>query len=244
MSEPTEAYEALVSRARTDPNVEGVVLVGSQVLPAFATSHSDFDVFVVLAAHHPAWQRSVRGGPIDVVPVTIEEFDRHALPGSSTAWNQPAFIDARVDFDRAGRIAPIVDRKRTLTAEEADALVRSSLDDYVNSLYRSLKNARDGRALASRLDAADSMAPLLTLLFALQGRVRPWNKYLVLEIERRPLLVERLLERIDAILASADVDVQRSLFRDVEAAARLRGFGSGIDDWEPDVALLRGDYEP
>jgi hypothetical protein len=137
-----------------------------------------------------------------------------------------------------------VDRKRTLTAEEADALVRSSLDDYVNSLYRSLKNARDGRALASRLDAADSMAPLLTLLFALQGRVRPWNKYLVLEIERRSLLVERLLERIDAILASADVDVQRSLFRDVEAAARLRGFGSGIDDWEPDVALLRGDYEP
>ena len=241
MSAAAEAYQALLTRARADPNVEGVVLVGSQALPAFVSSHSDFDVFVVLALHHPDWQRSRRDEPIDVVPVTVEEFERHALPGSSTAWNQPAFIDARVDFDRAGRVTPLVDRKRTLTEDEADSIVRSSLDDYINSLYRSLKNGRDGRGLASRLDAADSIAPLLSLLFGLQGRVRPWNKYLVLEIERRPLPVDRVLERLEVIVGSADPETQRSLYRDVEAVARAQGFGSVIDSWEPDVAFFRGD---
>lgn len=240
MAKAVEAYEALLTRARSDPNVVGVVLVGSQA-PGFVTSHSDFDVFVILGEHHPGWQRSDRAEPIDVVPVTVEEFERHALPGSSTAWNQPAFVDARVDLDRDGRITPIVDRKRTLTADEADSIVRSSLDDYINSLYRSLKNGRDGRTLASRLDAADSIAPLLALLFGLRRRVRPWNKYLVLEVERRPLPVERVLERIEAIVASADPETQRSLFRDVEAAARARDFGSVIDSWEPDVAFFRGD---
>jgi hypothetical protein len=241
MPDAQAAYDALLDRARADSNVEGVVLVGSRTMPGFVTSHSDFDVFVVLRAHHPGWQRSMRGGPADIVPVTIEEFEQHALPGSTTAWNRPAFVHARVDFDRHGRVRPIADRKRSLTPEEADALVRRDLDGYINSLYRSLKNGRDGRPLAARLDAADSIPILLTVLFALQERVRPWAKYLAAEVQAQPLPVERILERIETILSTADCGLQQALFRDVEAVARGRGYGSLIDDWEPDVALLRGE---
>ena len=235
-----EAYGRLVARARADPNVEGVVLVGSRALEAFVTAHSDFDVFVVVAKHDAGWRRSERGGALDVVPVSVEEFERHALPGSGSEWNRPAFVDARVDFDRHARVGSIVDRKRQLSAEEAHEIASAALDDYINALYRSLKNQRDGRHRAGRLDAAESIGPLLTTLFALDRRVRPWNKYLRLEVERRPLLVPHVLDRVDVILASGDPEAQRSLFREVEANARDHGCGELIDSWQPDIPFLRG----
>jgi hypothetical protein len=83
------------------------------------------------------------------------------------------------------------------------------------------------------------------LLFALDGRVRPYNKYLQWELERFPLpgeawSAERLLPTLERIVAGGDVDTQRRLFRDVERLARERGLGHVIDGWEPDVAFLRG----
>lgn len=235
------AYQHLLAKARADTNVEGVVLVGSRALDAFVTSHSDFDVFVVLARQGAAWQRSQRGGALDVVPVSVEELERHALPGSGSEWNRPAFVDARVDFDRHGLVAPIIDRKRRLTDEEAQQIAADALDDYINALYRSLKNHRDGRDLAGHLDAAESIGPLLTTLFALERRVRPWNKYLRLEVDRLALPVPNLLERVQIVLGSGDPETQRSLWREVETVARDRGFGELIDSWQPDVTLLRGD---
>ena len=56
-----------------------------------------------------------------------------------------AFVHARVVLDRHdGLIAQLVARKATLTGSEARQTVNGHLDAYVNSLYRSLKNHRDG----------------------------------------------------------------------------------------------------
>lgn len=110
-------------------------------------------------------------------------------------------------------------------------------------LYRSLKNARAGLGLASLLDAQESLPWLLHFLFAVHGRVRPYNKWLAWELERHPLPIPSnslLLARLERIGATADADEQRALFREVEALAREHGHGATIDGWEPDVAFLRG----
>ncbi|MCO6716866.1 hypothetical protein KQH23_31045, partial [Streptomyces sp. CHB19.2] len=89
------------------------------------------------------------------------------------------------------------------------------LDAYANSLYRSVKNDRDGHALAARLDAADSVRFLLELLFALDRRPRPYNKYLAWELARFPLPgwdTGPLLDAVDGISATGDVSAQRRLF--------------------------------
>ena len=35
----------------------------------------------------------------------------------------------------------------------------TALDDYINALYRSLRNLEGGRALGGRLDAVESIGP-------------------------------------------------------------------------------------
>ncbi len=233
-------YRAFLASAAADENVVGVVLSGSRGAGAFVTDRSDFDVFVIERAVDDRWQ-FVHGAAIEMVPLALDAFATYALPGSSAAWNRPAFLYARVEIDKLdGEIERMVDRKRRLTTDESLALAREALDDYINSFYRSLKNLEGGRDLEGRLDAAESIAPLLTAVFAMAGRVRPFNKWLAHELRREPLAIEGFLERIDRVRRDADPAEQRALFRDVERLARAGGHGAVVDGWEPDVAWLRG----
>jgi hypothetical protein len=241
MRTPDDVFREILVRAGADPNVLGLVLFGSRGAGLFVTERSDYDAFVVLQRMDATWD-TAHGEPVELVPIAADDFDAYALAGSPWAWNRPSFLRARVVLDRLdGGIARAVARKASLTEEEVAAIAPEALDGYVNSMYRSLRNAEGGRVLAARLDAAESIGPLLTCLFALDGRVRPFAKYLEVELEDRPLAVPDLPVTIAAVLGDADPGVQRRLFRAVEAVARERGMGAVIDGWEPDVPWLRGE---
>jgi hypothetical protein len=177
-----------------------------------------------------------------MVALTLDSFETYALPGGRDAWNRPAFLFAKVEVDRLdGEIGRIVERKRRLTPDEAKTIAVDSLDDYINMLLRSLRNLEAGRELEGRLDAAETIPPLLTTAFALEGRVRPFNKWLRHDLERVPLAIEELLPRIDRIRRDADPGEQRALFHDMERHARARGHGAVVDSWEPNLGWLRGE---
>jgi hypothetical protein len=176
-----------------------------------------------------------------MVALTLDSFEMYALPGGRDAWNRPAFLFAKVEIDTLdGAIGRIVERKRRLTPDETTSIAAESLDDYINSLLRSLKNLEASRELEGRLDAAETIPPLLTTAFALEGRVRPFSKWLRHDLEREPLALEGLLSRIDRIRRDPDPGEQRALFRDMERLARAGGHGAVVDSWEPNVAWLRG----
>ncbi len=104
----------------------------------------------------------------------------------------------------------------------------------------------DVRLVEAHLDAVESVSPLLTTLFAVQGRLRPFNKFLRWELENFPLdgdvwSAQALLPRLQTIVATGDLGEQERLFRDVEETVRKLGFGEVVDGWEPDVAWLRGE---
>jgi hypothetical protein len=227
--------------ANDDENVVGVVLSGSRTVPTFVTERSDFDVFLITREAHDRWPY-VYGSSVEIVSMTLPAFEAYALPGGKDVWNRPAFLFARVEIDRLdGGIARLVDRKRRLTPDEGRTLAAEALDDYINSLYRSLRNLEAGREIEGRLDAAESMSPFLTTAFALEGRVRPFNKWLRYDLEREPLALAALPDRVDRIRRDGDLAEQRALFRDLELVARARGHGAGIDSWDPHLAWLRGD---
>ena len=93
--------------------------------------------------------------------VSVEAFRR--LGG----WERYALARALVLLDRLdGEITEIVAAKGLLDVGEASRAAAGWLDAYANSLYRSVKNARNGHLLAARLDATESMGFLLELLFA------------------------------------------------------------------------------
>ena len=240
------AYAALLERARGDPAVVGVVVFGSRAAGPYAREDSDVDAFVVVDGETAveAWS-TPHGSPVEVWAMTLEAFRAHALPGDAAAWNRPALIRARVDLDKLdGEIGRIVDRKRRLEPDESRAHVDSALDDAINSMYRALRNLEGGRELGGRLDALESVGPLLTTVFALEGRVRPFNKWLAFELEQEPLRTPAfagLLDRVDALTGEPTPERIRDAFRMLEGAARASGHGAVVDGWEPDVAWLRGE---
>jgi predicted nucleotidyltransferase len=244
------AYEQLLERARADPRVIGVVVFGSRA-QGVVTHASDVDAFVVVEgspADAEKWQ-TAHGSPVEAWAMTLEEFRRHATPGDVTEWNRPSLIRARVDLDKTGEIEAIIDRKRRLSPDEARQVASNSLDDAINRIYRALKDFETGHALAGRIDAIEAIGPFLTTAFALEGRVRPWNKWLEMELAAEPLrspAFEDLLSFVDGFSAEPTTDRLRDAFRRLEDDGRAAGHSAVVDGWEPDVAWLRGDapYRP
>ncbi|WP_246212248.1 hypothetical protein [Streptomyces abyssomicinicus] len=236
------AYDAFVELAVADPAVLGLVLKGSQAHDGMITPHSDHDLYVILADGAETGLTRFAGhrsAGLDLVVVALAQFRRADLPG----WERYALARARVVLDRLdGGIARILADCARLDVDEAFREAGGWLDAYANSLYRSVKNHRDGLAPAARLDAADSMRSLLELLFALHRRPRPYNKYLEWELARYPLPgwdTGVLLCAVDRISATGDVSLQRQLFTLVEKAARTAGHGEVLDAWGDDLDLMR-----
>ncbi|MDH2426083.1 hypothetical protein [Sphaerisporangium sp. TRM90804] len=234
----------MLARVRADPAVVGVVLSGSRARDGMAVPGSDYDVYLVTADGETV-EEDRRDASLDVAAMPLEEFRAHALPGSGAEWNRYAFTHARVLEDRAdGLIGELVSRKGALSAEEARQTAATSLDAFVNGVYRWLKNERNGRVAEAHLDAAESIPPLLTCVFALHGRVRPYNAYLGWELRNHPLGPpwghERVLPLLRAVLSHAEPRTARRLFLDLEPLARAAGHGPVLDAWGDDLRLLRG----
>jgi hypothetical protein len=221
--------DALLERARADANVIGVVHSGSRGRDAYVTDESDWDAFVVVHEERGDYEYE-RGSGLELSEVTLAQLAE--LPD----WARPAFLSVTPQLDKTGEVAEALRAATTLDP----ATAAGPLDAYVNSYYRSAKNARVGLELASLLDAQESIPHYLQFLFAVHGRVRPYNKWLRWELREHPLPVDVDLERLERISRTGDLSEQQALFRETEALARERGHGATIDGWEPDVAWLRG----
>ncbi|WP_328838589.1 hypothetical protein [Streptomyces europaeiscabiei] len=236
------AYDAFVHVAAADPAVVGLVLKGSRAHEGMTTEYSDHDLYVVLAEGATTALTRFTGHrtpELDLVVLSLDEFRAAGMPG----FERYALSRARVVLDRLdGGIARILGAKARLDAEDAFREAGGWLDAYANSLYRSVKNDRDGHPIAARLDAADSVRFLLETLFALDRRPRPYNKYLQWELARFPLPgwdTGKLLDAVERVSGTGDVSAQRRLFAQVESVARQAGHGVVLDAWGEDLRLMR-----
>ncbi|MCP3423905.1 nucleotidyltransferase domain-containing protein [Nocardioides pinisoli] len=198
----------------------GIVLSGSAARD-HATVHSDVDVIVVLTDEAAAGRSTSHSPDVDEAVDSWTELQTRAPFGTEDWWFRWSYAWAPVLLDRTGgALADAVRRQATLTPEEADAVLvdHDRLDGWLNFAYRALKNDRDGRPLETRLDAAESVPWLLDVVFAMAGRVRPYNKYLPWELRTHP---------VDGWPSDVVLDlVQRTLAGDVgavrETYARVR----------------------
>ncbi len=221
--------DELLARARQDENVIGVVHSGSRGRDAYVTSKSDWDAFVIVREERGDYEYE-RGSDLELSEVTLAQLAD--LPD----WARPAFLSVTPQLDKTGEVAAAL--RQALNVDSATAA--RPLDAYVNSYYRSAKNARVGLELASLLDAQESIPWYLQFVFGVHGRVRPYNKWLEWELREHPLPVEIDLARLERIARTGALEEQQALFRETEAVARQLGHDATIDGWEPDVAWLRG----
>jgi Nucleotidyltransferase domain len=220
--------DALLEQASQDENVIGVVVHGSRGRDLHVHEGSDWDVIVVVRELVGRYD-SERGRELEALEVTsLADLPRWMLP--AVTWTTPA-------LDKTGAVA-------TQLAEVTKvdpATAAEPLDGYVNSYYRSAKNVRAGLDLAALLDAQESIPHYLDFVFAVHGRVRPYNKWLEWELHEHALPVPVDLDRLERIARAGEISEQQALFRETEALARARGHGATIDGWEPDAAWLRGE---
>ncbi len=244
-----EAYSQLLASAERDGRVVGVFVGGSHGKAGMATERSDYDVYLITNEPLGASDTTYRSLPglIDLIPYTLDGFAGHAEPGDEMEWNRYTFAHASVALDKLdGEIARLVADKGRPPPATARTATDQAIDGYINQYYRSLKNARDGRVVAARLDAAESIPYFLTALFGVFGRLRPYNKFLDWELANHPLpgrlwARRRLVPRLVAIVAKGRIDQQRALFHDFEPVAREHGHGEVIDAWGKDLPLIRGE---
>ena len=148
---------------------------------------------------------------------------------------RPHAVFAIVLFPSLGQELSGYARQATLSADEAARHARTSLDGYVNQVYRCVKSRRDGFADAALLDELESVPWLLETVFALHGRLRPYNKYLRWELERFPLP-----DPWNEALRPGQVGAASlRLFPAMEALVRRRGHGDVLDEWGSDIELIR-----
>ncbi len=237
-------FEELVEVARGREEIVGLYLFGSRGREYMVDDRSDWDVCVVLRDHADiegfrAEFPSRHGDRVDMWVTSLEQLRAAGVVGTDSEQARYAAAHVRVLIDKTGGdLTTVVESKEWIPEGERAAVVRDSLDGYINLTYRSLR-------YGTRLDALEAIPYALRTIFALAGRIRPFNKYLEWELRNHPVEswdaddVLPLLERV----AGGDEDAQRALFRMVEGAARAQGYGDVVDGWEPDVAWLRGESE-
>lgn len=244
-------YDGLVEVARADDRVLGLVLTGSRGRGPFARADSDWDVRLVVRddalSETAAAFATGHGASVETVVFSLTDFECAGEIGSPTAWDRYSYAHAQVVLDKfEGRIGELVAAKGILSREAAREVATEKLDDYINAYYRSAKNLGDGLVVEGHLDAAESVSPFLTTLFALHERVRPFNKFLRWELQEYPLgaplwAADTLLARLQRITSTGELEEQQQLFRDTEQLARERSLGDVVDSWQPDVPWLRGE---
>jgi hypothetical protein len=254
-----ELFHQLLQEAHDDPEIVGLVLTGSRG-QGFGSEASDFDLLLIvreeaLAAYRTRFYEEEPWTVLDDLWVSsLPELEPIAASwGEPLAWEEfcnlrYSFANVSVLVDKTGQLQRLVDDKGFVPEEHRLPVVRAALGAYTNSLYRPLKCLGNGNRLGARLEAVDAIAHALTVIFALEGRHRPYYGYLERELAIRPLetfplAAGELLAAIDTILDSADAATQQRLLGIVEPLGRQVGCDEAFDEWGDRFAWMK-QYRP
>ncbi|GAA3150986.1 hypothetical protein JOF29_008384 [Kribbella aluminosa] len=236
-----------------DDDFLGLILSGSAGR-GLDTDRSDLDLLVILTpqvADGPRAPRLHTAG-LELIPLSLDHLETVADFGHPQYGYRWSYAWAPTVLDRTGgRISAAVERQTGLAhAETMSILVaHDRLDGWINLVYRALKSDRDGNAFEAGLDGSESIPLFLDVVFALEGLVRPYNKYLRWALQQHPLTAwpsDKVLSLLPRLGAGEPTAMRYALervrqisseFGDADDREALRAV---FDGWSPDeYAILR-----
>jgi Nucleotidyltransferase domain len=236
-----ELYDDIYAASKMDPNVLGLLLLGSRGKGA-ATKYSDYDVLVVVKdGMAPGYRKkppfNVGRDGFDLDVTDLSEFRKSDAFGGPREWNRYAYAHVKAQVDKTGEVQRLVNEKSKIPKDRVGPFVEGTLDGYINFVYRSLKCRRDGDTVGFRLEASREIPLFINILFAMDGRMSPYYKYLVWEltthpIKQFPMPSEEILNALMEIINTGSPKAQQKLLRCAETAFRRRGYGSVFDNWK------------
>ena len=237
-----DVIQALIAEAEADPDVIGLVLIGSRAIDA-VTPESDYDaIFVVTdeaSARYEQTQTTPARGTTINPPINTKDIWNDSPSNLQVekvvSWFLPTYAEAHVLYDRTGETTRLINALSQMPADQAQTAVTNWYGTYLNGMFRSLKSWRWGNELGGRMEAAQTADYLLNVLFALERQWRPYSSRLTFHLDQlepqgwRPDELRRIL--LD-LISTGDPSRQQLVGRRVTALLRARGFGHIEDEWD------------
>lgn len=231
-------YEKILNDARENPDILGLILVGSRG-KGFENEYSDYDLVMIAKPEAVETLEQAYDGAkdIDITIYSLSSFKEHASWDSPDAWDRYNYAHVQVLVQKTDELTALIEEKGHIPEDKQKQVVEWWIDAYLNGLYRSVKCIRNNNEFGAHLAASTSMVDLLNLVFALNGRHRPFLDYVEKELEKYPL--EKLpwtptvfIDKVQNVLTNADLSTQQELAHGIEALVRDMGYGHMLDAWE------------
>ena len=237
-----ELYNQIFEQAKNDPDVLGFALTGGRG-KGFVTDNSDYDIYIIVADSYvdeakKKYPSTIKPHKFDIFVHSLQSFNEYASYGSSHEWDRYNFAYVKALFDKnGGEIQKLIDEKGVIPKEKIEEITKYNLDVYINYFYRSMKNSRDGSNFASHIDATESVQWLVAFVFSIEGRVKPFSKYIEWSLEKYPLEFlpwngKEFVLIIKKLLESGDVELQKEVFQKICKLAIEKGYKETIDGWD------------
>jgi hypothetical protein len=231
-------FQQILEEAKNRDDILGLILTGSRG-KGFENEHSDYDIKIIATdgSVSDLEKRYAETENADVSVRTLSDFKAFAEWGSPESWDRYDFAHIKILVDKTGELQKLTEEKGYIPKDKQAAFIDWCIDAYVNSVYRSVKCIRNGNTFGAHIEAANSMLDFLALLFALNGRHRPFLGYVAKELEayplkRSPWSASELVAKIQKILETANLKTQQELLIDMEKLCRDMGHGHMFDGWE------------
>ncbi len=252
-----EGYKEIYELAKSNSSVIGFFLGGSRgKTNDLLNPDSDYDMYLIVEDNGflpikkrfscPDQEFKVLYKGNDLMFFSVSEFRAKAKWNIDSVYERYIFTHVKALIDKTGEIQPILDELGRIPKKEVKEYIEKSVDAYYNFYYRSIKCLKYGTYFGARWEANISIQCYYNLIFALHdGRIAPYGKYFLWEIEKAPLykfsltnkeLEELLLE----ILNTANFSAQRRLFGLTEELLIKEGYEHAINFWDkPALEFMR-----
>lgn len=231
-------YEAFFKKAESDERIIGIMLSGGRGKGVFSPN-SDYDVILISTdeGFEGVKKEYIKTEYIDSLPHSISDFKEYAKTGTRTQYDKYTFTHNSVLVDKTGELEKLIEEKGSLSSDDAKKVAREALGGYLNSLHRYFKSIRNEKLFAAHLHAIDTIPRIITFLFAIENRVRPFNDFLEFELENYPLkklpiTSSDFITKIQSIAKNTDISTQKELLEIMRKLAIENGHDDRIKDWE------------
>jgi predicted nucleotidyltransferase len=233
-------FEEVLKEAKEQDEILGLILVGSRG-KGFENEYSDYDLIMIVKDEAVSLlsekykQRNLVN--VDLVVQSLSDFKKYAEWDSPETWDRYNYAHCKVLLDKTNDLPKLIQEKGYVPEDKLNKFIDYWIDGYVNGVFRSVKCIRNNNSFGAHLEAVNSMLDLLTLTFAFNGRHRPFLGYVQKEFEMYPLQnlpwsSAEFVQKIEKVLATADLKTQQELLIGVEKMSRENGHGKMFDGWE------------